>query len=116
MKKILALALACVLIISLTACGEKKEVPELLHPIETANAVYVVKKTDLAMRQTTGGYVYIYSEGKDAGNTRASLGPKGKSKLQELSSPGLCGPYTGNSYSYGPAFSMRTEGIYDETW
>ena len=57
MKKILALALACVLIISLTACGEKKEVPELLHPIETANAVYVVKKTDLAMRPTTGGYV-----------------------------------------------------------
>lgn len=56
-KKLLALALACVLVISLTACGEKKDVPELLHPIETANAVYVVTRTNLEMRQTTGGYV-----------------------------------------------------------
>ncbi|MBP5489514.1 MAG: biotin/lipoyl-binding protein [Lachnospiraceae bacterium] len=57
MKKLTAIALVCVLLLSLTACGEKKDVPELLHPMETVNAVYKVQKKNLEVRKTTGGYV-----------------------------------------------------------
>ena len=46
-----------VLTVSLTACGEKAPAPELLQPIETVNAICVVSRNNLAICQTTGGYV-----------------------------------------------------------
>ena len=58
MKKRIALFLAVtVFMLSFTGCGEKVEVPELLYPVETANAVCVVKKAPMTVVQSTGGYV-----------------------------------------------------------
>ncbi len=57
MKRRIALALIAVLLVSLCGCGKKEEVPELLYPMETANAVCVVKKAPFTMVQSTGGYV-----------------------------------------------------------
>ncbi|MBO4787629.1 MAG: hypothetical protein J5531_01880 [Lachnospiraceae bacterium] len=58
MKKRIAILLTLtVLMLSFTGCGEKENVPELLYPVETANAVCVVKKAPLTVVQSTGGYV-----------------------------------------------------------
>ncbi len=57
MKRLFALALCVILVLSLAACGEPAEVPELLHPTETANALYVVKASEFETIQATGGYV-----------------------------------------------------------
>ncbi len=58
MKKRIAFFLAVtVFMLSFTGCGEKTEVPELLYPVETANAVCVVKKAPMTVVQSTGGYV-----------------------------------------------------------
>ncbi|MBP5462304.1 MAG: hypothetical protein J6Y20_09290 [Lachnospiraceae bacterium] len=58
MKRILAILLTAVLLLSLSGCGKPEpETPELLHPIETANAVCIVSKQYLTSVQCTGGYV-----------------------------------------------------------
>ena len=58
MKRIIAILLSAVLLLTLTGCGEKPQpVPELLYPTETANAVCTVKKSYLTSVQCTGGYV-----------------------------------------------------------
>ncbi|MBR5712617.1 MAG: hypothetical protein IKX54_03385 [Lachnospiraceae bacterium] len=57
MKKITALLVLTALLLSLTSCGETENVPELLQPMETANAVCVVTRSYLTTVQSTGGYV-----------------------------------------------------------
>jgi len=56
-RRIAILLTAVMLMISLAGCKEKTTAPELLKPIETANAVCVVKKAPLTVVKSTGGYV-----------------------------------------------------------